>query len=64
MSESKEEIKYWEKRYRIAKENKWESYMKSFRRQINRWQSRFETLREILNIIEGEKNDKNNRYIK
>ena len=48
---TKEEIKYWEKRYRNAKE----SNKKSFYRQINRCQSKFETLREILKIIEGEK---------
>ena len=54
---SKEQIKYWEQRYRIAKEEKEEFYIKSYHRQINRWQSRYETLREILNIIEGEKNN-------
>ena len=48
---TKEEIKYWEGRYRNAKE----SNKKSFYRQINRDQSKFETLREILKIIEGEK---------
>ena len=48
---TKEEIKYWEGRYRNAKE----SNKKSFYRQINRCQSRFETLREILKIIEGGK---------
>lgn len=48
---TKEEIKYWEGRYRNAKE----SNKKSFYRQINRCQSKFETLREILKIIEGEK---------
>ena len=48
---TKEEIKYWEERYRNAKE----SNKKSFYRQINRCQSRFETLREILKIIEGGK---------
>lgn len=52
---AKEQIKYWEQRYRIAKEEKEEFYIKSYHRQINRWQSRYETLREILNIIEGEK---------
>lgn len=48
---TKEEIKYWEKRYRNSKEDN----KKSIYRQINRCQSEFETLREILNIIEGEK---------
>ena len=48
---TKEEIKYWEGRYRNAKE----SNKKSFYRQINRCQSKFETLREILKIIEGGK---------
>lgn len=48
---TKEEIKYWEKRYRNAKE----SNKKSFYRQINRCQSKFETLREILKVIEGGK---------
>ena len=48
---TKEEIKYWEGRYRNAKE----SNKKSFYRQINRCQSKFETLRGILEIIEGEK---------
>lgn len=48
---AKEQIIYWEGRYRNA-----ENYnKKSFHRQINRWQSRFETFREILKFIEGEK---------
>lgn len=51
IKKSKEEIKYWEKEYRETKDN---FYKNSYKRQINRWQSRFETLREILNII-GEK---------
>ena len=53
--EAKEKIKYWEEQYRISKAKKDEFYKNSYKRQINRWQSRFETLREILNIIEGEK---------
>ena len=55
ISEAKEKIKYWEERYRIAKTREDEFYKNSYKRQINRWQSRLETLREILNIIEGEK---------
>ena len=55
MKKAKEQIKYYEKQYSISKERDSEFYIKSFHRQINRWQSRFETCREILNIIEGEK---------
>lgn len=52
--EAKEEIKYWEEKYRIAKQKKDEFYMKSYHRKVNRWQSRFETLKEIFKIIKGE----------
>ena len=55
MKKAKEQIKYYEKQYSISKERDSEFYIKSFHRQNNRWQSRFETCREILNIIEGEK---------
>ena len=54
IKKTKEKIKYWEERYRTAKEKKEEFYIKSFHRQINRCQSRFETLRELLNITKGE----------
>lgn len=57
IKKTKEKIKYWEERYRIAKEKKEEFYIKSFHRQINRCQSRFETLRELLNIIEEKRNN-------
>ena len=57
MKKAKEQIKYYEKQYSISKERESGFYIKSFHRQINRWQSRFETCREILNIIEGEKNN-------
>ena len=53
MKDAKEKIKYYEERYRNEER---EFYKKSHHRQINRWQSRFETLREILNFIEGESN--------
>lgn len=55
IKKAKERIKYYEKQYKLAKEKEDKFYIKSFHRQINRWQSRFETLREILKIIEGEK---------
>ena len=55
MKKAKEQIKYYEKQYNMSKERDSKFYIKSFHRQINRWQSRFETCREILNIIEGEK---------
>ena len=55
IEKAKERIKYYEKQYKLAKEKEYKFYIKSFHRQINRWQSRFETLREILKIIEGEK---------
>ena len=51
MKEAKEKIKYYEERY---KNQEGDFYKKSNHRQINRWQSRFETLREILNFIEGD----------
>ena len=57
--EAKEKIKYWEEQYRISKAKKDEFYKNSYKRQINKWHSRFETLREIENIIEGEKNKLN-----
>ena len=53
--EAKEKIKYWEEQYKISKAKEDEFYKNSYKRQINRWQSRYETLRGILNIIEGEK---------
>ena len=53
ITEAKEKIKYWEEQYRISKLKKDEFYKKSYKRQVNKWHSRFETLREILNIIEG-----------
>ena len=53
--EAKQEIKYWEEQYRVAKEKEDEFYKNSYKRQINRWQSRYETLKEILEFIEGEK---------
>ena len=56
MKESKEKIKYYENQYRLAKEKEDKFYIKSHHRQINRLQSRFETLREILYIVEGKKN--------
>ena len=56
ISEAKEKkIKYWEEQYRISRAKKDEFYKNSYKRQINRWQSRFETLRGILEFIEGEK---------
>ena len=55
IAEAKEEIKYWEEQYRVAKEKEDEFYMKSYHRKINRWQSRYETLKGILEFIEGEK---------
>ena len=55
ISEAKEKIKYWEEQYRISRAKKDEFYKNSYKRQINRWQSRLETLREILNIIEEKK---------
>lgn len=55
ISEAKEKIKYWEEQYRISKAKKDEFYKNSYKRQINRWQSRFETLRGILEFIKGEK---------
>ena len=55
IKETKQEIKYWEEQYRIARAKKDEFYKNSYKRQINRWQSRFETLKEILEFIEGEK---------
>lgn len=55
LKEAKEQIKYWEEQYRIARAKKDEFYKNSYKRQINRWQSRFETLKEILEFIEGEK---------
>lgn len=57
ISEAKEKIKYWEEQYRIAKSKEDEFYKNSYKRQINRWQSRFETLRGILNFIKGEENN-------
>lgn len=55
IKETKQEIKYWEEQYRIARAKKDEFYKNSYKRQINRWQSRYETLKEILEFIEGEK---------
>lgn len=55
ISEAKEKIKYWEEQYRISRAKKDKFYKNSYKRQINRWQSRFETLRGILEFIEGEK---------
>ena len=51
--ECKRLIKYYEKQYRLAKENDWTFYKKSYHRQINRYQSRLETLKWVLaqNII-------------
>lgn len=46
---AKEKIKYYEMRYRNEES---EFYKKSHHRQINRWQSRYETLREFLNFME------------
>lgn len=57
IEKAKEQIKHYERQYKTAKEKEDKFHIKSFHRQINRWQSRFETLREILNIIEGEKNN-------
>ena len=56
ISEAKEQIKYWEQQYRIAKEKKDEFYIKSYHRKVNRWQSRFETSKEILTFMEREDN--------
>lgn len=55
IEKAKEQIKHYERQYKTAKEKEDKFHIKSFHRQINRWQSRFETLREILNIIEGGK---------
>ena len=52
IKETKEKIKYWEEQYRISETKKDEFYKNSYKRQINRWQSRYETLEEILNIVE------------
>lgn len=57
IEKAKEQIKHYERQYKTAKEKEDKFHIKSFHRQINRWQSRFETLREILNILEGEKNN-------
>lgn len=54
IKEARQEIKYWEEQYRIARAKKDEFYMKSYHRKVNRWQSRFETLKEIFKIIKGE----------
>lgn len=54
MEKAKEQIKYYEQRYSYAKQEENKFYIRSFHRQINRWQSRYETLREILSIIESE----------
>ena len=53
IEKAKEQIKHYERQYKTAKEKEDKFHIKSFHRQINRWQSRFETLKEILNIIEG-----------
>ena len=50
---AKEQIKYWEKEYQAVYIKKDEFYKNSYKRQINMWQSRRETLQEILNVIEG-----------
>lgn len=52
MEKAKEQIKYYEQRYSQAKQEGNKFYIKSFHRQVNRWQSRYETLREIMSIIE------------
>lgn len=52
MEKAKEQIKYYEQRYSQAKQEENKFYIKSFYRQINRQQSRYETLREIMSIIE------------
>ncbi len=57
IEKTKEQIKHYERQYKTAKEKEDKFHIKSFHRQINRWQSRFETLREILNIIERKKNN-------
>lgn len=49
MKEAKEQIKIYEEKYRNAES---EYYKKSHYRTINRLQSKYETLREILNFIE------------
>lgn len=53
MVKAKEQIKYWEKEYQAVYIKKDEFYKNSYKRQINMWQSRRETLQEILNVIEG-----------
>ena len=50
---AKEQVKYWEKEYQVVYMKKDEFYKNSYKRQINMWQSRRETLQEILNIIKG-----------
>ena len=55
IKEARQEIKYWEEQYRIARAKKDEFYKNSYKRQINKWQSRYETLKGILEFIEGEK---------
>lgn len=55
IKEARQEIKYWEEQYRISRAKKDEFYKNSYKRQINRWQSRYETLKGILEFIEGEK---------
>lgn len=51
MNFAKEQVKYWEERYRNTKDgfNK-----KSFKRQITIWLTKFETYRSILNYGEEE----------
>ena len=53
-----EQIKYWEKQYRIAYAKNDTFYKKCYHRQINRWQAEFETLRWILSL-EVNKNGEN-----
>ena len=55
LNNSREKIRYWEKQYRLAYTKNNTFYMKCYSRQINRWQSRFETLRWILSL-EGNNN--------
>ena len=55
IKEARQEIKYWEEQYRISRAKKDEFYKNSYKRQINRWQSRYETLKGILEFIEGGK---------
>ena len=45
--ECHEKLSYWEKQYRTAKKNNNSFYMHSYKREIDRWQSRLETLREF-----------------